>query len=99
MNERRETLYDKLDSFGIFSNDTQKLFNNMADFYFEAIGAKDENFKDIGTTKIQNGVGNTIQFLDGYRRTYYKNTFSSAILIFVIWYHLSLMRWKKWLQK
>ena len=31
----RETLFDKLDGFGISYNDDQKLFKNLAIFYFE----------------------------------------------------------------
>ena len=47
----RETLFDKLDSFGIPYTDTQILFNNIAIFFhFESICVEDENFKDTETT-------------------------------------------------
>ena len=49
--ERRETLFDNLDSFGIPYTDNQKLCNNMAIFDFESICAEDEDFKDTETAK------------------------------------------------
>ena len=46
----RETLFDKLDAFGISYNDDQKLFKNLAIFDFESICAPTEELKDANTT-------------------------------------------------
>ena len=46
----RETLFDKLDSFGIQYTDDQKLFNNLAVFDFESIWIPEEKFKNTETT-------------------------------------------------
>ena len=46
----RETLFDKLDGFGISYNDDQKLFNNLAIFDFESICVPSEQSKDTNTT-------------------------------------------------
>ena len=46
----RETLSDKLDSFDIQYTDDQKLFNNLAVFYFESICVPEEKFKNTETT-------------------------------------------------
>ena len=46
----RETLFDKLDLFGIFYTDSQRLLNNMAIFDFESISEEDEDFKYTKTT-------------------------------------------------
>ena len=46
----RETLFDKLDTFGFSYTDNQKLPTNMAIFYFESICLADENFKVAKTT-------------------------------------------------
>ena len=46
----RETLFDKLDSFGIQYTDDQKLFTNLAVFDFESICIPEEKFKNIETT-------------------------------------------------
>ena len=46
----RETLFDKLDSFGIQYTDDQKLFNNLAVFDFEPICIPEEKFKNTETT-------------------------------------------------
>ena len=45
-----ETPFGKLDSFGNFYTDNQKLFNNMALFDFESICVEIETFKDFGKT-------------------------------------------------
>ena len=45
-----ETLFYKLDPFGIPCTDNQKLFNNISIFDFESICVVDENFKDTETT-------------------------------------------------
>ena len=46
----RETLFDKLDSFGIEYRDDQKLFTNLAAFDFESICIPEEKFKNTETT-------------------------------------------------
>ena len=45
-----ETLFDKLDSFGIKYTSQQKLFKNWAIFDFESICVQEESFKDTKTT-------------------------------------------------
>ena len=46
----RETLFDKLDSFGIKYTSQQKLFKNLAIFDFESICVQEKSFKDTKTT-------------------------------------------------
>ena len=46
----RETLFDKLDSFGIKYTSKQKLFKNLAIFDFESICVPEEIFRDTNTT-------------------------------------------------
>ena len=46
----RETLFDKLGSFGIQYTDDQKLFTNLAVFEFESICIPEENIKNTKTT-------------------------------------------------
>ena len=46
----RETLFDKLDSFGIQYTDNQKLFTNLAVFDFESVCIPEEKFKNTETT-------------------------------------------------
>ena len=46
----RETLFDKLDSFGIKYTSEQKLFKNLAIFHFESICVQKETFRDSNTT-------------------------------------------------
>ena len=46
----RETLFDKLDSFGIQYTDDQKLFTNLAVFDFESVCIPEEKFKNTETT-------------------------------------------------
>ena len=47
----RETLFDKLHSFGIKYTSQQKLFKKLAKFHFESICIQKESFKDTKTTK------------------------------------------------
>ena len=47
----RETLFDKLDSFGIKYTSQQKLFKSLAKFDFEAICVQEESFNDTKTTR------------------------------------------------
>ena len=46
----RETLFDKLDSFGINYTSEQKLFQNLAIFNFESFCVQEETFRDTITT-------------------------------------------------
>ena len=46
----RDTLFDKLEAFGISYNDDQKLFKNLAIFDFESICVPTEKLKDTYTT-------------------------------------------------
>ena len=46
----RETLFDKLDGFGISYNDDKKLFKNLAIFDFESICVPSEQLKHTNTT-------------------------------------------------
>ena len=46
----RETLFHKLDSFGIKYTSEQKLFQNLTLFDFESICVQEESFKDTNTT-------------------------------------------------
>ena len=46
----RETLFGKLESFGIQYTDDQKLFSNLAVFDFESICIPEEKFKNTDTT-------------------------------------------------
>ena len=46
----QETLFDKLDSFGINYTSEQKLFKNLAIFVFESICVQEETFTDTITT-------------------------------------------------
>ena len=46
----RETLFDKLDSFGINYTSEQKLFKNIAIFDFESVCVHEETFRDTITT-------------------------------------------------
>ena len=50
MYQLRETLFDKLDSFGIQYTDDQKLFTNLVFFDFESIFIPEEKFKNTETT-------------------------------------------------
>ena len=47
----KETLFDKLDSFGIENTNEQTLFKNLAIFDFESICVQEGSFKDSNTTK------------------------------------------------
>ena len=49
--QTQDTLFDKLDSFGIEYNNGQTLFKNLAIFDFESICVQEEIFKDTDTTK------------------------------------------------
>ena len=49
--QNQETLFDKLDSFGIEHTHEQTLFKNLAIFDFESICVQEGSFKDTKTTK------------------------------------------------
>ena len=49
--QTQETVFDKLDSFGIEYTHEQTLFENLAIFDFESICVQEESFKDTDTTK------------------------------------------------
>ena len=49
--QTQETLFDKLDSFGIEYTNEQTLFKNLAIFDFESICVQEKSFKDTDTTK------------------------------------------------
>ena len=46
----RETLFDKLDGFGLPYNNDQRMFKNKAVFDFESVCVPTEELKDINTT-------------------------------------------------
>ena len=50
MYQIRETLFDKLDSFGMKYTSEQKLFKNLAIFDFESTCVQEEAFRDTITT-------------------------------------------------
>ena len=58
--QTQETLFDKLDPFGIEYTNEQILFKNLAIFDFESICVQDESFKDTETTVW---IGKHIPFL------------------------------------
>ena len=58
--QTQETLFDKLDSFGIEYTHEQTLFKNLAIFDFESTCVQEESFKDTDTTKW---IGNHIPIL------------------------------------
>ena len=84
----RETIFDKLDSFGIQYTDDQKLFTNLAVFDFESICIPEEKFKNTETTTwIGKHVPISVSISSNLIA---KPIFFSAILIHAIWFNLSL---------
>ena len=49
--QTQESVFDKLDSFGIENTNEQTLFKNLAIFDFESNCVQEESFKDTDTTK------------------------------------------------
>ena len=47
----RETLFDKLDSFGLDYTNVQTLFKNLVTFDVDSIFVQEENFEDTDTQK------------------------------------------------
>ena len=83
----RETLFDKLDSFGIKYTSEQKLFKNLAIFDFESIFVQAETFRDTNTTTW---IGKHARVLYSFLQTSRKKQFSSAIRILITSLHLLL---------
>ena len=50
--QTQETLFDKLDSFGIEYTNDQTLLNSLAVFEFESICVQEKRFKDTDTTNL-----------------------------------------------
>ena len=73
--QTQETLFDKLDSFGIEYTNEQTLFKNLAIFDFESICVQEESFTDIDTTYSHFGF----HFLKSC-----ENQFSFTTLILII---------------
>ena len=90
----RETLIDNLTCLISL---TQTIENSSKTWSFLTLNQSVWKIKISRTTKQQHGLGNTIPFRHQFNPTWYKNPFSSAILIFVTWYHLPLMLWRVWL--
>ena len=68
----RETMFDKLVSFGIPYTDNQKLFSNMAIFIFESNCVADENFQKTKTiTKIRKLIPISVSISSNYTRTHF----------------------------
>ena len=74
-----ETLFDKLDLFGILFTEIQTLFKNMA--WLQSAWKT----KVSRIPKQQYRLGNTFQFWYRHRPTCYRSPFCSAILILVTW--------------
>ena len=70
-----ETLFDKLDGFGIGYEEEHKLFKNLAVFDFESICVPSNELKDTNTTIW---IGKHEQYLCQFPLIYYKNLFSFA---------------------
>ena len=49
--QTQETLFDKLDSFGIEYTNGQTIFKNLAIFDFESICVQEDSFEDTDATK------------------------------------------------
>ena len=69
----RETLFDKLDSFGIKYTNQQNLFENLAFFNFESICVQKESFKD---TKTTTWIGKNVPFSVSISSNLVKEPFS-----------------------
>ena len=68
----RETMFDKLVSFGVPYTDNQKLFSNMDIFNFESNCVEDENFKKTKTiTKIWKLIPISVSISSNYTRIHY----------------------------
>ena len=92
----RETLIDNLNCLVSL---TQTIKNSSTTWSFLTLNQSVWKIKISRTTRQQHGLGNTIQFRHQFNPTWYKNPFSSAILIFVTWYRLPLMLWRVWLHR
>ena len=83
----RETLFDKLDSFGINYTSEQKLFKSLAIFDFESICVQEETFRDTNTTVW---IGKHVPISVSNSSNLVKNQFSSATLTLITSLHLLL---------
>ena len=90
----REILFDHVDSFGILLTDNRKLSENMPIFGSMCVEA--ENFSDTETTTW---IGKHIEISVSSSSNWKQEPFSSAILILVTWYHISLTLCRIWLRK
>ena len=70
----RETLFDKLDSFGVKYTIQQKLFKNLAIFDFESMCVQQESFKG---TKTTTWIGKHIPILVPFSQTLWKDLCNS----------------------
>ena len=79
--QTQETLFGKLDSFGIEYTNKQTLFKNLAIFDFESICVQEESFKDTNTTNWMESI-----FPSWFpsHQILWKNQFSFATLILII---------------
>ena len=83
----RETVFDKLESFGIKYTSEQKLFRKLARFDFESICVQNETFRDTNTTTW---IGKHVPISAFFSSNLWKNQFSSATLIFITSLHVLL---------
>ena len=81
----RETLFDKLDSFGIKYTSEQKLFRNLAISDFELICVQEETFRDTNTTTW---IWKHVSISASISSKLGENQFSSANLILITSLHL-----------
>ena len=81
LHQTEETLFDKLDSFGIEDTNEQTLFKNLAIFDFESICLQEESFKDTDKTKW---IEKHIPILVSVSSKPLKEPISSATLILII---------------
>ena len=77
----------------------QTIKNSLTTRSFSNFDLSVRKMKNSRIPKQQHGLENAFQFLHQFRTTWCKNLFSSAMLILVTWYHLSLMRWRFCLRK
>ena len=76
----RETLFDKLVSFGIKYRNEQKLSEKLAMFDFETIFVREETFQDTNTTRW---IEKHVRYQNPFPQTLLLNQFSVANLILV----------------
>ena len=89
----RQTLFGKLDSFGIKYRSQQKLFKNLAIFDFELICVQEESFKD---TRTRTWRGKHVPILASISSNFVEEPFFSTTLIVTTAFHRLLGHWKVW---